>query len=95
MLQWEETKKFIADTAIYNISTAGQDKDSSQRRITSQLKEELKAKVVSFKQLIASRGRNKESTMSLILYMVDKLLDFEQEQQAVNKLLELLNILMD
>lgn len=59
------------------------------------MKEELKAKVVSFKQLIASRGRNKESTMSLILYMVDKLLDFEQEQQAVNKLLELLNILMD
>ena len=59
------------------------------------MKEELKAKVVSIKQLIASRGRNKESTMSLILYMVDKLLDFEQEQQAVNKLLELLNILMD
>ena len=59
------------------------------------MKEELRAKVVSFKQLIASRGRNKESTMSLILYMVDKLLDFEQEQQAVNKLLELLNILMD
>ena len=32
MLQWEETKKFIADTAIYNISTAGQDKDSSQNQ---------------------------------------------------------------